>query len=143
MLAYAVVQELATHKFYTLASKATRSPFLRRLFKLIGGDEMRHHVFFREALGELHGASEQREWYSDQVFQAVKSFHMPHLIYDVQTDFFERGGWSIGALGKIAFKAQLARAFSFDMGLVRRLVGAAAGDELDRDGNRAATPRVA
>ena len=143
MLAYTVIQELATHKFYGLAQKRTKSPFLKRLFQLIAGDEMRHHVFYREAMHEAYATSTQKDEYSDQVFQATRSFRMPHLVYDIQTDFFERGDWTIGTLGKLAFKAQLARCFSFDGRLLRRLVSEGASSELERSGGRGATPRLA
>src|SRR5687768_12409171 len=39
MLTYAIIQELATNHFYLLAAKATKSPFLAKLFRLIAGDE--------------------------------------------------------------------------------------------------------
>jgi hypothetical protein len=142
MLTYATIQELATHKFYALAAKRTRSPFLRRMFQLVGGDEMRHHVFYREALAELHATAPDRAWYSDQAHQAAKAFRMPHLVYDVQSDFFERGEWSIGTLGKIAFKAQLARCFAFDPRLLARLVSDGAAHEVERSSDRLATPRL-
>jgi len=142
MLTYTVIQELATQKFYALAAKRTRSPFLRKLFQLIGADEMRHHVFYREALAELHGTAREPAAYSEDVFQAVRSFRMPHLVYDVQTTFFEQGDWSIGALGKVAFKAQLARCFAFDARLLARLLREGTSSELERSGGRAATPRL-
>ena len=34
------------------AAKRSKSPFLAKLFKLIAGDEMRHHCFYRDALKE-------------------------------------------------------------------------------------------
>jgi hypothetical protein len=142
MLAYTVIQELATNKFYGLASKETKSPFMKRMFQLIAGDEMRHHVFYREALSELHKTSAEKEWYSDQVYSATRNFKMPHLIYDVQMGFFENGQWSIGTLGKVAFKAQLARCFAFDARLLARLLGDGAATELERSGNRAAAARA-
>ncbi len=142
MLAYTVIQELGTNKFYGLASKETKSPFMKRMFQLIAGDEMRHHVFYREALSELHKASKDKEWYSDQVYSATRNFKMPHLIYDVQMGFFENGEWSIGTLGKVAFKAQLARCFAFDARLLARLLGDGAAYELERSGNRPAAARA-
>lgn len=142
MLTYTVIQELATQKFYALAAKKTRSPFLRRLFQLIGADEMRHHVFYREALAELHGTSGDPAAYAEDVFQAVRAFRMPHLVYDVQTEFFERGGWSMGTLGKVAFKAQLARCFAFDARLLARLFQEGTSSELERSGGRVPTPRL-
>jgi hypothetical protein len=142
MLTYTVIQELATNKFYGVAAKHTRSPFLRRLFQLIGADEMRHHVFYREALSELHATTPDRAEYSEQVFQAARHFRMPHLIYDVQTGFFEHGEWSLGKLGKLAFKAQLARCFAYDTSLLTRLMRDGA-TEIARAGDRKPTPRLA
>lgn len=119
MLTYAVIQELATQRFYTMAARRTGSPFLRDLFHAIGADEMRHHVFFREALREGWEASDDRAGYSDQIFRATTAFRMPHLIYQLQIAFFEGKDFEIGA----DIKAQLARCFSFDLGLLGRLLG--------------------
>jgi hypothetical protein len=141
MLTYTIIQELVTNKFYGLAAKKAGSPFLRRLFQLIGADEMRHHVFFREALGELAARTQERSTFNDRIFEAAMSFRMPHLVYDVQSNFFEDGGWSIGTLGKIAMKAQLARCFAFDAGLLARLM-TAASSEIAKEGSRLPTPRV-
>jgi len=117
MLAYAVIQELATQRFYAMAAKGSSSPFLRRLFSEIGADEMRHHVFYRDALRDGFTASDDKTWYSEQVYLAASSFKMPHLIYDLQIDFFEGGDWNIGP----DIQLPLARCFSFDVGLVMRL----------------------
>jgi hypothetical protein len=132
MLAYTVIQELSTHKFYGIAAKRTSSPFLKRLFTLISGDEMRHHVYYRDTLKAHYRdcADADREWFCDQAFHAARSFKMPHLIYDVQTAFFEDGDWTIGTLGKMAFKAQLARCFSFDTRLLARLASAKVDSEI-------------
>jgi hypothetical protein len=117
MLAYAMIQELATNKFYTYAAKRSASPALRELFSLIGADEMRHHVFFRDALRERWTASTDKAWFSDQVFRAAQSFKMPHLIYKLQEPFFEGGDWVVST----ELKIQLARCFSFDLELLGRL----------------------
>jgi hypothetical protein len=117
MLSYAMIQELVTNKFYTHAAKQATSPTLKNLIMAIGQDEMRHHVFFREALKERYDASTNKAWFSDQCFQAAQAFKMPHLIYGLQHAFFEDGDWS--ALEEVM--PQLARAFSFDMGLLTRL----------------------
>ena len=118
MLTYAMIQELATHRFYTMAAKRTASPVLKELFSLIAGDEMRHHCFYRDALRDAYDTSPDRPWYVDQVARATKAFKMPHLIYDLQVPFFEGGDWSIGA----DIKIQLARCFSFDGTLLARLI---------------------
>jgi hypothetical protein len=117
MLTYAMIQELATNRFYTMAAKRSDSPVLKELFSLIGGDEMRHHVFFRETLQARYATSPDRAWFTDQVFRAARAFKMPHLIYGLQEGFFEGGDWNIGA----EMKVQLARCFSFDFGLIARL----------------------
>lgn len=118
MLTYAMIQELATHRFYTMAAKRVTSPTLRTLFHEIGSDEMRHHVFFRETLRARYEASDDKAWFSDQVFRATQAFKMPHLIYHQQEAFFEGGDWEIG----LEMKVQLARCFSFDYGLLARLM---------------------
>jgi hypothetical protein len=117
MLSYAMIQELVTNKFYTHAAKQATSQTLKDLVMAIAQDEMRHHVFFREALKERYDASSEKAWFSDQCFQAAQAFKMPHLIYQLQMPFFEGGSWS--ALEEVM--PQLARAFSFDMGLLARL----------------------
>ena len=83
----------------------------------IAQDEMRHHVFFREALKERYDASTDKAWFSDQCFAAARAFKMPHVIYGLQFAFFDDGPWS--ALDEVM--PQLARAFSFDMQLLVRL----------------------
>ena len=118
MLAYALIQELATNRFYTVAAKRATSPTLKKLFSAIGGDEMRHHVFFRDTLRDRYEQSADKAWFSDQVFRAAQSFKMPHLIYHLQEAFFEGGDWDIG----MEMKIQLARCFSFDPQLIMRLV---------------------
>jgi hypothetical protein len=128
MLTYAMIQELATQRFYALAHRRTASPFLKRLFSSIAADEMRHHVFFRDTLREGWEASRDRAWYSDQVFRAADAFKMPHLIYGMQVEFFEGGDWEIGP----EMKAQLARCFSFDLGLIARLMASNPVDQAMR-----------
>lgn len=118
MLTYAMIQELATNRFYTVAAKQATSPTLKRLLTEIAGDEMRHHVFFRDALKERYAATTDRAWFIDQVFRAAQAFKMPHLIYHLQEEFFEGGDWQIG----IEMKVQLARCFSFDNELLARLM---------------------
>jgi hypothetical protein len=118
MLAYAIIQELATNHFYLTVAKRSRSPFVKALFTLIAGDEMRHHVFYREALRAEFANSRDPEWFSDQVYRATKAFKMPHLIYQLQVPFFEGGDWAIG----VDLRSQLARCFSFDPTLLGRLM---------------------
>lgn len=118
MLSYAVIQELATNHFYLEVVKRSRSPFVKTLLTLIAGDEMRHHVFYREALRAGFTTSRDPVWYSDQVYRATRAFKMPHLIYQLQVPFFEGRHWTI----EIDLHAQLARCFSFDPTLLGRLM---------------------
>lgn len=117
MVTYAVIQELATHRFYTMAAKRTESVALRRLFSEIAGDEMRHHVFYREALREGFAQTSDKAAYIDRILEATSAFHMPHTIYQLHVDFFEGGDWPISD----EILPQLARSFSFDGELLRRL----------------------
>jgi hypothetical protein len=116
MLTYAVIQELATQKFYTIAAKRTASPFLRRLWSLIGADEMRHHVFYKEHLQSAYEAAADQRWYVDQVYAATRSFKMPHEIYGVQGAVFDH---DFGI--EESMLPQLARCFAFDTALLGRL----------------------
>ena len=118
MLAYAIIQELATNHFYLMVAKRSRSPFVKDLFTRIAGDEMRHHVFYRDALRDGHAVSSDPVWYADQVYRAVRAFKMPHLIYKLQIPFFEGGDWKI----ELDLHVQLARCFSFDPTLLGRLL---------------------
>jgi hypothetical protein len=118
MLTYAVIQELATNHFYLMAAKRTKSPFLKELLTLIAGDEMRHHCYYRDALKQYYAESTDKAWYADQTWRAIQAFKMPHLIYNMQVDFFEGGDWTVSG----DLKAQLARCFNFDDTLMSRLV---------------------
>jgi hypothetical protein len=118
MLTYAIIQELATNHFYLMVAKRTSSVFLKDLFTRIAGDEMRHHVFYREALRDGFTTSDDPVWYSDQVYRATRAFKMPHNIYQLQVPFFEGGNWEI----EIDLHIQLARCFSFDPNLLGRLM---------------------
>lgn len=120
MVTYATIQELATFRFYSTAAKRTQSTVLRRLFSEIGADEMRHHVFYREALHEGYQQAADRAWYVDRVAEATGAFLMPHAIYQLQVDFFESGLWNPGP----DIVPQLARCFAFDADLMRRLAAA-------------------
>jgi len=120
MVTYAMIQELATNRFYTMAQKAADSPTLKDLLSRIAGDEMRHHVFFRDALKARHDAATDKAEFCELVFRAAQSFKMPHLLYHLQEAFFEGGNWDIG----VDMKMQLARCFSFDIPLVMRLAEA-------------------
>jgi hypothetical protein len=118
MLAYAIIQELATNHFYLAVAKRTASSFVKDLFTRIAGDEMRHHVFYRDALRDGFATSSDPVWYSDQVYRATRAFKMPHLIYQLQVPFFEGRGFMIG----LELRVQLARCFNFDPTLLGRLM---------------------
>lgn len=118
MLTYAIIQELATNHFYLMVAKRTSSAFLKDLFTRIAGDEMRHHVFYRDALRDLFETSTDPVWYCDQVYRATRAFQMPHMIYNLQVPFFEGGHWGI----EVDLHIQLARCFSFDSRLLGRLM---------------------
>ena len=118
MLTYAIIQELATNHFYLMVAKRTKSAFIKDLFTRIAGDEMRHHVFYRDALREAFTTATDPVWFSDQVYRATRAFKMPHLIYELQVPFFEGGDWAIEG----DLHMQLARCFSFDPMLLGRLM---------------------
>jgi hypothetical protein len=118
MLTYAVIQELATNHFYLTVAKRSASSFVKDLLTRIAGDEMRHHVFYRDELRAGFASSRDPVWYSDQVYRAARAFKMPHLIYELQVPFFEGGDWKITG----DLRIQLARCFSFDSTLLLRLM---------------------
>ena len=62
-------------------------------------DEMRHHVWYRDALKARWEKSADREWFTDQIIEAVRHFHMPHSIFHLQEKFFDltRGWWGRSA----------------------------------------------
>jgi hypothetical protein len=54
-----VIQELADHHFYLAIAKESASSFVKDLLTRIAGDEMRHHVFYRDALRTGDASSRQ------------------------------------------------------------------------------------
>ena len=118
MLTYAMIQEVATNRFYLLVAKRSQSPFLKKLFTLIGNDEMRHHCFYRDMLRRTYEESTDRAAFLDQVFHSVMAFKMPHLIYNLQTDFLESSEWAV----REDIINTLARCLSFAPELIARLV---------------------
>ena len=66
------------------------------VFSEIAGDEMRHHVFYREALKEGFERTSDKPAYLDRIIEATNAFAMPHRIYQLHVDFFEGGAWPIG-----------------------------------------------
>ena len=124
MLTYTVLQELVTWKFYSCSAKATKSRLVRETFRRIGEDEMRHHVWYRDALRARWARAEDRAWFNQKILEAVAHFRMPHGIFGLQTKFFDEESDVIGTLGLLDIKMKVARAFSFDPGLVARMAAA-------------------
>lgn len=121
MLTYTVVQELVTWKFYSSAARATKSRLLKEAFSRIGEDEMRHHVWYRNALRARYQTAADKAWFSEQVIEAVRHFHMPHQIFHIQERFFEVESDFVGTLGVLDIKLKAARALSFDPSILLRL----------------------
>ena len=124
MLTYTVLQELVTWKFYLSAAKQTRSKLVRETFRRIGEDEMRHHVWYRDALRSRWESSPNREWYASQIEEAARHFKMPHNIFHLQEQFFDVDSNCVGRLGVMDIKLKAARALSFDKALIGRLMRA-------------------
>ena len=121
MLTYTIVQELVTWKFYSSAARQSKSRLVRETFSKIGEDEMRHHVWYREALKARFEKSPDKAWFIDQIVAAVQHFQMPHSIFHLQERFFDEESQVVGTLGYLDIKMKLARTFSFDAGLLKRL----------------------
>jgi hypothetical protein len=124
MLTYTVLQELVTWKFYMSAAKQTRSKLVREAFRRIGEDEMRHHVWYRDALRARWERTSDRAWFTGQIEEATRHFKMPHNIFHLQEKFFDVDSNCVGALGVMDIKLKAARALSFDKALVARLARA-------------------
>lgn len=122
MLTYAMIQEVATNRFYLMAAKRSQSPFLKKLFTLIGNDEMRHHCFYRDMLRAKFEESTDRAQFVDQIFHSMMAFKMPHLIYNLQTEFLESSDWSL----REDLITTLVRCLSFAPDLLARLFAARA-----------------
>jgi hypothetical protein len=131
MLTYAAIQELVTWKFYSHAAKQSRSRFLAGLFGKIGEDEMRHHVWYREALKERFARTPValQEAFLAPVVEAVNRFEMPHTFYKLHEEFFS-GGEGLGRLARLDIKLRVVKALSFDR---RVLSGLARGGWADDD----------
>jgi hypothetical protein len=136
MLTYTVLQELVTWKFYSSAAKQTKSRLVREAFRRIGEDEMRHHVWYRDALKARWERAPDRAWFEGQIEAAVASFKMPHAIFHLQERFFDEESDVIGRLGLMDIKLKAARALGFDAGLLKRL--ALAGKSVARGADEGA-----
>lgn len=122
MMTYTILQELVTWKFYSVAAKQSRSKFLATLFGKIGEDEMRHHVWYREALKARFAktpAAEQATFRA-LVAEAVNRFEMPHLVYGLHEEYFGSNE-VIGRLARLDIKLRVAKALSFDPLLIAEL----------------------
>jgi len=129
MITYAMVQEVVTWKFYASAARQTKSRLLREALGKIGEDEMRHHVWYREALKARYARAPDKAWFADQVVEAVQHFHMPHAIYHIQESFFEGESEVVGRLGALDIKVKVARALSFDTSILARLARGSGEDQ--------------
>ena len=121
MLTYTIVQELVTWKFYTSAARQSKSRLVKETFSRIAADEMRHHVWYRDALAARYKTAPDKAWFCDQVYEAVQHFHMPHSIFHLQERFFDEESQVVGRLGQLDIRMKAARAFSFDKGLLARI----------------------
>lgn len=121
MLTYTVLQELVTWKFYSCAAKQTRSRLVREAFRRIGEDEMRHHVWYRDALKARWERSANKDWFEGQMEEALAHFKMPHSIFHLQEKFFDQESKVVGALGVIDIKLKAAKALAFNGSLLKRL----------------------
>ena len=121
MLTYTVIQEVVTWKFYASAARRTKSRLLKEAFGKIGEDEMRHHVWYREALKARYARAADQQWYQDQIVAAVQHFRMPHSIFQLQQKFFDQESDVVGTLGYLDIKMKVARALSFEPSLIARL----------------------
>ena len=139
MLTYTVIQELVTWKFYSCAAKATKSRLVRETFRRIGEDEMRHHVWYRDALQARWERSNDRAWFSSQIEAAARHFQMPHSIFHLQEQFFDVDSDVVGKLGQLDIKLKIARALSFDKALVGRLMMARPNLEMPTEAQQQAT----
>ena len=130
MLTYAMIQELVTWRFYLSASKQTKSLLVREAFRRIGEDEMRHHVWYRDALKARHARAPDKAWFAEQVSAATRHFRMPHGIFHVRERFFDVESNVVGKLGVLDIKLRVAKALSFDRGLVAALASSSAPQPL-------------
>lgn len=133
MLTYTLIQELVTWKFYSQAAKQSRSRFLAALFSKIGEDEMRHHVWYRNALRERFARTpaEEKARFRALVVEAVNRFEMPHFFYGLHEEFF-RESEVLGRLARLDIKLRVAKALSFDRELLRDLARGGQADEETR-----------
>jgi len=121
MLTYTVLQELVTWKFYSSAARQTKCRLVREAFSLVGADEMRHHVWYRDALKARYQASADKASYADRIVEAVRHFRMPHSIFRLQEKFFDQESRVVGTLGLLDIKMKAARALAFDASVLARL----------------------
>ena len=120
MLTYTAIQELVTAKYYQNAIKKTKSRFLKDLLGLIAKDEFKHHAFYGHAIKRYYEKSLDKDQYIDDVYNATINFSMPHLIYDVGFDFFDKED-IISNFDVIEMKLRMAKLFSFSKRLIKNL----------------------
>lgn len=121
MLTYTMIQELATAKYYQAAIKQTKSKFLAELLNYIAKDELKHHAFYGHAIKRYYERAEDKEQYLEDVFNAVISFDMPHVIYNATFDFFDKVH-IYSKYDSIEMKLRAGKFLSFNKSLLKRLM---------------------
>ena len=56
----------------------------------IAKDEMRHHVFYANALATRLEAAADRAWFEEMALDSFTSFKMPHVLYPEPLPIFDR-----------------------------------------------------
>jgi rubrerythrin len=90
MLVYTTLQELRTWRYYFGMARETKSAFCKALFMNIAKDEMRHHVFYSNALASRLERAEDRRWFEAMAMEAFVAFKMPHDLYAEPLKIFSR-----------------------------------------------------
>jgi rubrerythrin len=123
MLTYTMMQEIVTWKFYSQAAKQSSSTFLATLFGKLAEDEMRHHVWYREALKTRFAKATlaDQETFLHSIVDAVNHFEMPHFFYQMYEDYFAANE-VLGRLSQLDIKLRLAKVFTFDKRIIPLLM---------------------
>jgi hypothetical protein len=90
MLVYTILQELRTWRYYFGMARQTQSEFCRKLFTNIAKDEMRHHVFYSNAIASRYAECTDKKWFEAMAVEAFMRFKMPHEIYPEPIKLFSR-----------------------------------------------------
>lgn len=123
MLTYTMMQEIVTWKFYSQAAKQSSSTFLATLFGKLAEDEMRHHVWYREALKTrfARATPKEQETSLQSLVEAVNHFEMPHFYYQMYEEYFATNE-VLGRLSQLDIKLRLAKVFTFDKRIIPLLM---------------------